>query len=94
MDIRPCMNNLAELMRRNSTQACIINVVLKFFVKMTLSPVGAANFYAKVLFDMLFHTIERDIDSTDALNIADALISQSYDHKSVFKKFFALNMLL
>lgn len=94
VDLRPCMHNLAELLKNSSNKTQIVCVVLKFFVRMTLSPVGLSNFYAKVLYDVLFHTIEKNLDSTNALNVADLLISQEYEHKEVFKKFKSLNLLV
>lgn len=93
MDLRPSMPNLAELLKYTSNQPHIANVVLKFFVRMSLSPAGLSNFYAKVLYDVLFKTIEINLDSSNALNVADLLISQHYDHKEVFKKFYSLSLL-
>lgn len=93
VDLRPCMNNLAELLKNCSNKSDIADVVLKMFVRMSLTPVGLSNFYCKVLYDVLFQTIEQNLDSSNALNVADLLISQHYEHKEVFKKMHSLNLL-
>lgn len=94
MDLRPCMHNLAELLKCSSDQPHIVNVLLRFFVRMTLSPAGVSNYYARVLYDILFQTVVPNLDSSNALNVADLLISQHYDHKEVFKKFYSLSLLM
>lgn len=94
VDARPCMNNLAELLKCSSNQPHVADVIIKFFVRMTLCPVGMSNFYSKAFYDVLFQSIEQNLDSSSALNVADMLISQHYDHKEVFKKFHALGLLM
>lgn len=94
MDLRPCMNNLADLLKCSSNQPHVANVILKFFVRMTLSPVGLSNIYGKAFYECLFQSIEQNFDSSDSLNIADLLISQHYEHKEVFKKFHSQNLLM
>lgn len=94
MDMRPCINNLADLLKNNSNQPHVANIILRFFVRMALSPVGLSNFYCKVLYDVLFQSIEQNLDSSNSLNLADLLISQHYEYKEVFKKFQSLNLLV
>lgn len=93
MDLRPCMKNLAELLKYSCNQSHVADVILKFFVRMTLSPVGLSNIYGKVFCEVLLQSIQQNLDSSSCLNIADLLISQQYDHKEVFKKFHSLNFL-
>lgn len=92
-DLRPCMKNLADILKCASNKSQIVNIVLKFFVRMTLSTAAYSSFYAKMLYDVIFQSIEQNLDSSDSLSIANLLLSQQYEYKEVFKKFHSLHLL-